>query len=111
MNTKQKLKLKFLFSKPMGEFISSSSFKGKGKMFFFSVFPLSQKSNRHGREAACLGRLPAPGEPRDDEKAVGRSEGRQAAWLLNCGSEDGFQCHGPALSLSLSSFFLWQGLM
>lgn len=43
MNTKQKLKLKFLFSKPMGEFISFSSFKGKGKMFFFSVFPLSQK--------------------------------------------------------------------
>lgn len=43
MNTKQKLKLKFLFSKPMGEFISSSSFKGKGKMFFFSVFPLSQE--------------------------------------------------------------------
>lgn len=27
------------------------------------------------------------GAPRDDEKAMGRSEGRRAAWLLHCGSE------------------------
>ena len=41
MNTKQKFKL--LLSKLMGEFISSSSFEGKGKMFFFSVFSAQPK--------------------------------------------------------------------
>lgn len=53
-----------------------------------------------------MGSPVAPRAPSDDKKAVGRLEGRHAARLLHGGSEDSLQCHGPALSLSLSSFFL-----